>query len=752
MTEDLCQGPARRPAHPPARRPAQRLVEYASVPFSIAAFAGLRHLDLVADVPLWLLALAVLTAAAVSTAAHRRFPRGSGRARLHARVGLETAVITVCMYLTGWGPVLAVGYLFGAADNIDGDDGSHRPVLGWTLAGMATGQVLIARHLAPSMLPIRLAHGAAVLSAVGMVNAIVLMARHAREKQQAQETVRRSEQRMRSLVQHSFDAVSVVDLDGTVTYVSPGIERLLGHRPDHYIGRSGVEFVHPDQRVDGDDRLTRILGQPGATMRFETRARHRDGSWRWLELTVTNLLDDPSVAGIVCNLHDVTERKELVERLGRHAYSDALTGLPNRRSFIDRLESALAVATRDHHQLAVLFIDLDRFKLVNDSLGHEVGDRLLVDVTGRLRTVLGPTDVLARFGGDELTVLLHRVDDAAEAEAVAAALTDAMRLPFTADASEIFLTLSIGIVVSGGDPDDAGDLLREADLAMYLAKEQGRSRWHCYDPQTAPPLRERLELESQLWRALSNDELVLHYQPEVDLASGAVVAFEALVRWNHPNRGLLMPTDFIPFAEDSDLVVALDRHVVERALRDAADWQAVAGKLMPVSINLSPRSLRRPDGASGLLEQLRDARLDPRAVIFEITERTALAQDEQTARALHDLRALGVGIAIDDFGTGYSSLGYLREYPVNAIKLDRSFVGDLDRAAVDAAIVQAMITLGHALGARITAEGVEHVAQADRLRALGCDGAQGFHFAPPMTLDRVHELLLAGAPLLTPVA
>jgi diguanylate cyclase (GGDEF)-like protein len=474
------------------------------------------------------------------------------------------------------------------------------------------------------------------------------------------------------------------------------------------------------------------------------RLRDHRGEWRWFECGVSNRLEDPSVRGLVCNMRDITERRLVEEQLLHQARHDELTRLPNRSAFIEQLDGAL-VETRDSDELlAVLFLDVDRFKLVNDSLGHDVGDRLLVDVAERLRGCLRPGDVVARFGGDEFTLMLGGLVHANDAVAIAERITETLRQPITVGGRELFVSASIGIAVSHTGHDGASDLLRQADLAMYLAKERGRARWEFFDAQSAPHVVERLELEGDLWRALDNEELVLRYQPEVELATGRVRTAEALVRWEHPTRGLLAPDAFVPFAEESSLIVAIDRYVLRHACERVAQWQSVTGERFVVSVNLSPRFMRQADVVSDITNIIRGTGVDPRCVQLEITERTALTDVETTVARLHELRGIGIRVAIDDFGTGYSSLGYLKRLPVDVVKLDRSFVESMDTQASDVAIVQAVITMGHALGMKVTAEGVERPEQAARLRALGCDTAMGWLWSPALPYDELPDAIREG--------
>jgi diguanylate cyclase (GGDEF)-like protein len=428
------------------------------------------------------------------------------------------------------------------------------------------------------------------------------------------------------------------------------------------------------------------------------------------------------------------------------AFTDELTQLPNRTAFLGQLGLALDRASEGEAHVGVLFLDVDRFKLVNDSLGHEVGDRLLLEVAERLRMCVRPSDVVARFGGDEFVVMIDDVTDTSEVVAVAERITETMAQPFTVGTREIFVSASVGIAFSHRGHELSSDLLRQADLAMYLAKERGRSRWEIFDASSAPHVVERLELEGELWRALEHEELVVRFQPEIELETGRVVTAEALVRWQHPRRGLLDPGSFVPFAEESSLIVAIDRYVLRAACSQAKDWteHSPDGRRVVVSVNLSPRFMRQADVVDEVTAIIRETGVDPRCVQLEITERTALTDVDTTVERLHELRRLGIRVAIDDFGTGYSSLGYLKRLPVDVVKLDRSFVESMDTEMSDVAIVQAVITMGHALGMKVTAEGVERTEQAARLADLGCDTAMGWLWSPALPAAQLPNAIRSG--------
>jgi diguanylate cyclase (GGDEF)-like protein/PAS domain S-box-containing protein len=540
---------------------------------------------------------------------------------------------------------------------------------------------------------------------------------------------------------------SSLDADGTIRYDSPAIERVLGYEQEERVGKPTCEYVHPEdvERVRG--HFARTLQQPGVRPPLEFRIRHKDGSWRDVEVTRTNLLEDPAVRGVVVNSRDVTERKRLAEQLQHQAFHDHLTGLANRALFMDRLGHALTRMTRRDVSVAVLFLDLDNFKVINDSLGHERGDELLVAVGKRLTELLRSEDTVARLGGDEFTVLLEDVTSPTQATHVARRITEAFRSPFSLEGQELVVTAaSVGIALGTTGNQRPQEVLRDADVAMYRAKTTGKARYAVFEPSMNAGARARLQLENDLRRAITRGEFRVCYQPKVVVESGRIAGVEALVRWEHPTRGLLPPHEFIPVAEETGLIIPIGNWILREACRQAYQWQEQYPNAPPLlmNVNLSAQQFRQADLLQKVAQVLRETGLNPSNLELEVTESVMLNDADSPTETLRQLKGLGVRIALDDFGTGYSSLSYLRRFPVDTLKVDRSFVDRLGQEVEDTAIVQTVITLAKTLGLEVVAEGVERVDQLAQLREMECDLAQGYYFARPIVSESIPALLASG--------
>ena len=833
-----------------------------------AAFCLLRWEGLVAPVPYWLLVTLVLVGGTLAVTSAMLFADARTRWHMPAYVMINFGIVTVVAYATGWGPILAVGFLFssGAAFRLFGAKATKWAVPGAAL-WLGVGQAGIALGVAPTLIRQPLVHGLAALSALGTVLTIGMLGRVTGERETAETEARQSERRFRALVTHASDIIVVVDEAGLLTYVSPAFERLLGLPVDQYLGRSAESFIHPVDLQQVNSEFPRLVTDPTEILRTQLRIRDGKGHWRHFEATVTNRVDDPDVGGIVGNLHDitdlyeanerfrsafedapigialasldgvflrankafgtilgmppasvvgrsidsishpddtgigaperrlvvrglsdgyevekrllradgrevwahvhvncvrdsggrplyligqvqdVTEQRVMRERLAHAAIHDPLTGLPNRVLFLDRMTMALSRARRQHRRVAVAFLDLDRFKLVNDGLGHAAGDELLQAVARRLTEAVRNEDTVARFGGDEFTILWEGLADDEDPAMAGRRVMEELTLPFELDGSPVYVTASLGVAVTDGTAS-ASVLLRDADTAMYLAKEGGRNRVEIFDGKGHVAALENLHTMNELHHALADGEFRLHYQPIVDMTSGSVTALEALLRWEHPRRGLLGPDEFVRVAEECGFIVPVGAWVLEQACRQAAAWNATASAAgvepLEVNVNISPRQLASPDFVETVRAVVTSSGLAAELLCLELTEGTLMHDEGLAAQTLGELRRLGVRIGIDDFGTGYSSLSYLKKFPIDSLKVDRTFVDGLGGESDESVIVGAIIALAHSLGLVAVAEGVETERALGELRRLGCDRVQGFLLGRPAPAEVVEPLVLAG--------
>ena len=558
-----------------------------------------------------------------------------------------------------------------------------------------------------------------------------------------------ADQRLAALVRHGSDMLTIVNTDMSVQYASPSHRQIFGVEPDALIGRHLLDDVHNDDRPQAERSMFRLLS--GATTResLVLRLRALDGSWRWIEMVGTNLLAEPSVRGLVLNSRDVTDRKQLEDQLVELALRDPLTGLGNRRLFSDRVAHALDRKRRQHASVAVLLLDLDHFKFVNDTLGHAKGDALLVAVAGRLQLVVRAGDTVARLGGDEFAVLLEDLTASDEADATAGRILQALDRPFLLDDREVFVRASIGIAwATEGQSVDA--LVTDADVAMYAAKSAGRSRIERFSSAMRDSVTERHDVEAALRCALERDEFELVYQPLVDLDTGMIAGAEALIRWRHREKGLLLPSRFIPIAEESELIVMIGRMVLRRAALDVAQFRRVnrGSADLHVGVNLSTRHLLSEGFLTDVATALDSAGVPGRALTVELTESVLASHEGVLIGRLQTLRAFGMQIALDDFGTGFSSLAYLRRYPIDVLKVDQSFVSWVNDDGTTDGVAKAIVSIGQSLSMRTVAEGVETRAQLEQLRELGCSYGQGYLFSQPLSSAGFVELLETWEPAL----
>jgi len=562
------------------------------------------------------------------------------------------------------------------------------------------------------------------------------------------------------ITENAADMIAVVDGDGHRLYNSPAYEKVLGYSAKELSSSSSIDQIHPSDR----ERVTEAAAKARATrrgQRLEYRMRHKDGGWRILESTASPIQTAAGSDRLVIVNRDITERKRAEEMLAHNAFHDGLTDLPNRVLFVDRLQHALLRARRhSDYKFAVLFVDIDEFKVVNDSLGHSVGDELLVEVARRLSVSFRDTDTiarsadagnlgsqpgdsLARLGGDEFTVLLEDVFEPSDAIRVAQRIQEKLAVPFVIAKQQIVISSSIGVVLSSNSYSAPEDLLRDAELAMYRAKRTGKARCAVFDPAMHSSAVRRLTLETDLRRGLERGEIIVYYQPIVSLQSGKIAGFEALSRWRRP-EGLVSPAEFIPVADQTGLILPINRALMRDAFQQLKVWQSQFSCDPPlaISVNISSRQFVEADLAEvigGIIEQ---TATDPGTVHLEITETIAMGDADQAFKVLLQLKALGIHLSIDDFGTGYSSLSRLPRFPVDALKIDRVFIAQMNNDRDSYEIVRLIIMLAHNMGLKVVAEGCETEQQVAEIKRLGCEMAQGYLYSPPVAPEAAFGLLL----------
>ena len=699
---------------------------------------------------LWLAVFAVIPV--VSFTCDRLYVRRPSAWRLHLRVAASAAAVTTVIYLSGWGPALVLAFAFLALENIAAGGSKVWPISAlWSLVGITAGQVAISQHWARSYFGSSRGNALAVLGAFLLFFVIRMAGVVMEQKEKAEKSMRLSEDRFRSLIQNSSDVTIVVGEGGILSYVSPVVEQLLGFAPSELVGKRATNIVHPDDHEYVRNRFApdpRSNSNSSQSFLQQFRMQKKDGTFRNVEAVVTDQRDRPSIGGFVANVRDITERKEFEALLAHQALHDSLTGLANRQLTVDRAEQMLLRSRRTNDPVALCFIDLDNFKDTNDSLGHDAGDRLLCAVAARFAAMLRSGDTVGRLGGDEFVILTEGASLADGPLFVADRIREVLHAPFHLEGYEglpINVTASVGIAT--GDRPSAQELLRDADVALYQAKAAGKDCCVVFEPEMQSAAVDRLALKSNLYTALANDQFFLVYQPIFDLETMAIHGVEALLRWQHPTRGVIAPGEFIGVLEENGLILDVGRWVLHQACNQAAEW-ARTGHRIQMSVNVSMRQLASADLVTEVQEALSMSGLAPSSLTLEVTESVLMRDADATVAHLRQLKEVGVLIAIDDFGSGQSSLTYLRRFPIDELKIDRSFISAIDSSRESVALLHTLVELGRTLRLSIVAEGIETVAQLEGLRGENCAFGQGFIFARPLAPKAVEALLgrAAGAP------
>jgi len=582
-----------------------------------------------------------------------------------------------------------------------------------------------------------------------------------RELQRIRRQLGERERLFQLITENAADMIAVIDCDGRRLYNSPAYQTVLGYGPEELAATSSMDQIHPEDRARVLEAAEKARNT-GRGERLEYRIRHKDGSWRFIESTASAIRSpEGETEGLVIVNRDITQRKRAEEKLDHLSFHDGLTNLPNRALFLDRLQRAITQARRhSDFRFAVLFIDIDEFKVFNDSLGHAAGDALLIQIAQRLTVCLRGADTvsrprmddaagilsgestLARPGGDEFTVLIEELHDPSDTIRVAERIQEKLAAPFDLNGQEIVLTVSIGVAFSGNPGAEAQDVLGDAEIAMYRAKSTGKGRCEVFDHAMHAGAIKRLQLETDLRKALELNQFRVYYQPIVSLRNGQIVGFEALSRWQRP-EGLVMPGEFIAVADETGIILPINRQLLYDACRQLRAWQALFPSDPPLTlnVNITPKQFVQPDLASQIGKTLQETGLDPTCVNLEITETIAMADAERSAVVLSELRALGVRLDIDDFGTGYSSLSRLQGFPVDTLKIDRAFISRIDTDPATHEIVRLIVMLAHGLRLKVVAEGVETQSQVDLLKDIGCELAQGYFYSKPVAAETIEQLL-----------
>jgi diguanylate cyclase (GGDEF)-like protein/PAS domain S-box-containing protein len=598
----------------------------------------------------------------------------------------------------------------------------------------------VTHHFSAEEKGLSIALGSAAAQAITVNNLIL-------KEQEARTEAEKQKRRFQAMIEHGYDVILLLNKEGIITEASNSAARVTGYSEPQLVGKKNLEFIHPDDACKMISTMEKILEQPGVSHTLEVRYKHADGSWRWLETNRINMLESPDVGGIVVNMRDITERKRAEKTILLQATRDPLTHLPNREEFRARFNQALEQAKRNSGQMALMFLDIDRLKIVNDRLGHDEGDRLLKVVASRLTSSLRAEDAASRFGGDEFLVLINETRSDKDAVVAAEKILKAVNLPVKIGNHTLYPSVSVGIAMYPNDGLNLDGLKKNADIALYRAKESGRNRFSLYDHSLDRLYKaEKFAQENELREALLLNQIGVFYQPIISLKKQKLVAVEALARWVHPKRGLVLPAEFITLAEETGLIAELDKIVLKQVCRQAKNWQDMGISKFRVAVNLSAQQFSEPDFVSGIAAVLAETNLGGDSLELEITETLTMNNLELTRQNLVALKKLGVHITIDDFGTGYSSLNYLKRFPIHGLKIDKAFIKNCIVSPQDTSIVKAIVAMAKALNLKVTAEGVEELQQLGFLSTLGCDSVQGFFIGKPMPAKDLPGWILAKYP------
>jgi diguanylate cyclase (GGDEF)-like protein/PAS domain S-box-containing protein len=730
-------------------------VLYAVPALAMVLVLMLRSFSLIADEPWWTYAIAIGGSTVLGPKLDRWIDAPRGTWRLHVRVLVHAVTVMSVIYLTGWGPALGVCFVYAALVDLQASGpASWRAVLGWSAVCCTAGQIFVWLGWAPSLLDGAAAQTLGFLGmfAFGIVIAMAGAIGAAKEDAEqllaaATEEMTRSEALHRAVVENAAEGIFTIGSDGFVLSFNESAEAIFGWPAAEIVGRPAKILLTEELRPYSETYLetTRQAGHDAARHRsWEVLGARRDGTSFPMAISTSAIVVAPSAPITSCLVRDLSEQKELESRLSHQATHDALTGLPNRAMLIDRVDQALTRSRRHHRMCGALYVDLDRFKTVNDTLGHASGDLLLLDAANRLREVVRETDTVARLGGDEFVVLCEELDGVHDATDLAQRILATLSMPFSMGVERMHVSGSIGIALSVDGNATADEILANADMAMYRAKDSGRNRYELFDAAMQQWVTTQIELEKALQQAVARNELRLHYQPIIETDTGRIRGLEALVRWERPGFGLVGPDEFISAAEDSGLIVEMGAWVLSQACEDAARWaKRWPGRQFGVSVNVASRQLAKPDIVEVITATLARTGLDPTLLTLELTESTLIDDTVNTQTILHELRGLGLNLSLDDFGTGYSSISYLQRFTFDVVKIDRSFIKPLGEHPSARALVDSMISMARALNLPVVAEGVETETHLAMLKDLGCSYLQGFLFARPMPLSQLEEHLAA---------